>query len=458
VSRGAVRTARPPGEPPRSFSFPEFARHRLANGFEIRIARRPTLPRVEASLLLPAGGDRNPANRPGLASLVAALVDEGSVRRSGTELALAIERLGGTLTTGADWDAASAELALLAPDLEEGIEALAEVARAPVFPAGDVERLQRQTLAEILRRFDRPGVVADESFVASLYPDSPYGFPLRGTAASLEAVNRDQIVAFHLRAYRPAGAHLVLAGDLDPARTLALVEARFGDWVGGEGVPARDLRTPQAGAPEVLVVDLPRAAQTELRIGCIGVPRAHPDRTLLGLLNAVLGGKFISRLNLALRERLGLTYGVSSRWVDRRGAGPFLVATAVATDGAGRATAETLAELRRLGEEPIPEVELAEAKSYLLGVFPYTLQTLGGLVARLGDLALHGLPDDHFAVSLSATAAARADDLLALARRHLSPAAMTVVAVGPAAELAPQLEGFGQVRVLRPLAEASSNS
>ncbi len=433
----------------REFAPPEPRRHRLANGVELLLAPRAGIPRVLMSLLFPAGGERNPLDRPGLAALTGGLLDEGTARRDGEALALALERLGATLTTGADWDTGHADLAAFSRDLESGFDALAEVTLEPSFPPAEVERVRRQTLAEIQRRRDQPGLVADEALAGLLYSGSPYGSLLAGTKESVEALDRETIAGFHARSYVAAGAKLVVGGDFDPDRVLALAEARLGRAMTATAT-APPPAAPAAAARRIVIVDRPDAAQTELRIGKSGVPRTHPDRTRLGLLNALFGGKFTSRLNLNLRERHGYTYGVSSRFVDRRGTGPFVIGAAVANEVAGAATSEVFAELRRLSDAPVEPAELAESRDYLLGVFPYTFQTVGGLMARLTDLAVHGLPNDHWRRSLAEIAATTADELLPLARRHLDPERMVIVAAGPARELAPQLAPLGEVEVRSP--------
>jgi len=439
---------RPP-EPAAATAFrpPPFVRRRADDGLGLVLAPRAGAPLVEVLLLLPAGGSRNPLDRSGLAALTAALVDEGTRQRSGLELATELERLGTTLVAGADWDAARLAVSGLAENLDTALAALAEVARQPSFPAAEVERLRAQTLAEIARRRDHAGRLADRELAATLFAGTPYAELLQGGAEHVAAISRDEIAAFHERHYRPAGGHLVLGGAFDPERAEELVRRHFGDWSGRTAAPPEALPAARSGVT-VRIVDLPRAAQTELRVGHAGVPRTHPDRTRLGVVNALLGGKFTSRLNLNLRERHGFTYGVASRFVDRRAAGPFVVATAVANDVAGAAVAEILAELRRIVDEPVGASELAETRSYLVGVFPYTFQTIAGQVARLADLALHDLPDDHFERALAEISALGVDDVQRLAAAHLRPQACTIVAVGPAAELRRQLGGFGTVEVV----------
>lgn len=446
-----VNRARPPAAVVApAFVPPGFVRRRGDGGLGLVLAPRDGVPLIEATLLLPAGGDRNPPARPGLASLTAALVDEGTRRRSGLELATDLESLGASLTAGADWDAARLSVTVLAEHLEPALTALAEVAREPVFPPAEVERLRAQTLAEIDRRRDHPARLADRELAATLYPGTPFGELLQGTASGVAAIERDDVVRFHAAHYRLASGHLVLGGAVDVRRAEELVRRQFASCDAGVLETSAPAALPARRGVAVRVVDLPHAAQTELRLGHVGVPRTHADRTRLGVLNALFGGKFTSRLTLNLRERHGFTYGVSSRFVDRRSAGPFVIATAVANDVAGAAVGEILGEMRRIRERPVESSELDETRSYLLGVFPYTFQTIAGQVARLADLALHELPDDHFERALAEIAVVGADDLQRLAVEHFRPDDVAIVAVGPAARLVSQLQGYGAIEVLTP--------
>jgi len=421
---------------------------RLANGLELLLLPRPGVPRVEIALALSAGADRNPLENPGLASLTASLVDEGTERRPGPRIAAEVERLGASLTTRADWNSAELAVELLSDDLDSGLELLAELAREPVFPEDEIERLRRLALTELLRRRDRPAVLAEEALARALYRGTPYAELLLGSERSLATLDRPRISEFHATHYRPRGAALVAVGPFDPGATAGRAHELFGDWPAADPPASPRLEPPQGAGRRVIVVDRPKAAQTELRLGHVGIPRDHPDRNLLFLVNAALGGKFTSRINLNLRERHGYTYGASSRFVDRRGPGPFVVSTAVATPVAGAAVREILVELERIRAAPLPEEELEETRNYLLGVFPYTLQTAKGLLGRLEDLAVYGLPSDYYDRTLAELASSRADELLEATRRHVRPDDLVIVAVGPAVELEPQLGSIAPVEVL----------
>ncbi|MEO8277781.1 MAG: pitrilysin family protein [Thermoanaerobaculia bacterium] len=439
---------------------PTFDRLRGAFGLPVFVAPHPGIPLVEIGLLLDAGGERNPLGQPGLASMTAAMLDEGTERHSGPELAAELERRGGALSCHADWNAARIRIQLLAADLEYGLALVGELLTEPAFPQHELDRLRQQTLAELQRRADQPSTVADETFARQLFSGTVFATPLAGNPDALRAMTREQLIDFHRRRYRLAGAALVVAGDFDPGRLAESVDRHlpFGPAKARSAPPESPAGSTAAVAPgglsaaatghRILVVDRPGAEQTEIRVGHLGVPRTHPDRTALGVLNTLLGGKFTSRINLNLRERHGYTYGASSRFVDRRSSGPFVVSAAVTTDATGRAVSEVLGEMRRIRDEPVAESELAATRSYLLGIFAYGLQTVEGLAARLDDIALYDLPLDTPARALAEVARVTTADLQRLAVDHLAPETALIVAVGPAEELRNQLAALGEPEIV----------
>jgi zinc protease len=409
-------------------------------------------PLVELQLLFPAGGRDAPPDRPGLATFVNRLPEEGTESHSALEIASRIEHLGGHLDSGTSWNVASLAIRVLADDLEEGLDLLSEVATRPSFPEEELERSRRNRLTDLLRRHDRPAVTAIDHFSSLVYGGSVYGHPLVGTPEAIRAIRREDVVDFYRTRYRLGGAKLIAAGDVEPNDLAESVGERFG---GIESPPPPEIPEPAIPSPErvrIRVVDRPGSPQTELRVGHAAVSRKHPDWSALNVLNALFGGKFTSRINLVLRERHGLTYGVSSRFVPRLGRGPFLISTAVANEGTGLAVREMLAELERLRQEPVGADELAETKSYLLGLFPYTLQTIDGIAYHLENLVVYDLPDDYYSPEsyVARLEAVDRDEVLRVARAHLHPDRASVVAVGPAAELAPQLEDLGELEIVTP--------
>jgi zinc protease len=448
------RLAPPQAGKIKPFRFPHFLRTRLPNGLAVLAARHSELPLVSMELLLPAGGQCDPEAQSGLASLTAAVLDEGTRRRSAMEIAAAAERLGGYFATGADWDVGFLATGLLAQNRAAALELLADAAFHPTFPTAEVERLQRQRLAEILRRTQDPSALADDRFLRVLYEGTAYAHPLIGEEGSLAALDREALVDFYQQHYGLDGAALIAVGDFDPEELLREAESAFS--TGGPALqpaPPPDIRPPARPGISVHIVDRAGAAQTELRLGHPSVSRSHPDYPSLVVFNGLLGGKFTSRINLNLRERHGYTYGASSRFSGRMGPGPFTVNAAVATESTGPAAREILFELRRIREELVEPEELTETQSYLVGVFPYTMQTIGDLAKRLETLAVFGLPDDYYTRHLERIAGVTREDVLDVACRHVDPERVAIVAVGPAEALEPQLQGLGPVTVWNPQGE-----
>jgi zinc protease len=451
----ALDRSRAPGPgPAAAFRFPAFLHRRLASGLDAYVLEEHRTPLVSLRLLLPWSGADDPTDRPGLASFAAGLLEDGTTTRSSKQIAEEIESLGGSLGSGAGWSSSAVSVRVLSRDLDAGLDLLADVALHPAFAEEEVERQRRERLAEWLRRRDQPAALAEETFAAAVYGDSPYGHTLLGDEASLRAIRCADIVRFWSERRTARGAALLVVGDVDAGRLLAAAEDALAE-LGSQPPP----EAPRLAAPpqrrRVIVVDRPGAAQTELRIGHSGPPRRHPDRTALVLANTILGGKFTSRINLNLRERHGFTYGAHSAFIDRRGPGPFQVWTAVTNRVAGRAAEEILGEIARLRDQPVTAEELGEGTRYLRGVFPYGLQSHGGLLGRIEELASFDLPDDHFQRHLAELETTGADRLARVAREHLHPEDATLVAVGPASELERDLARFGPVEVARAVPAAA---
>ena len=271
-----------------------------------------------------------------------------------------------------------------------------------------------------------------------------------GTPEAVNALERGELVEFYRSQFTPRGSVLILTGDLDPASAKRAIERTFGPWSGSDPVTAEPIRSRAVEETRVIVVDRPDAAQTSLRIGHASIPRTHPDYASLQVLNSLLGGKFTSRINLSLREKLGITYGANSSFSARLGPGPFQVAADVETKGAGLGTEEIISELRRVQDELVDAAELQDTKTYLLGVFPYSLQRIDGLASRLADLGIASLPDDYFDRQLAIVRRVEPESIQTLARQHLQPNHLTIVAVGPGDKLRAQLEGFGRISNLLP--------
>ena len=451
---GALDRSRPPAPGPvRPFHFPGVQRRRLDNGLEVVLAENHAFPLATVDLLLPSGGLSEPEERAGVASLTAALLESGAGARDATALAEAVDELGLSLEMGISWETTLAGFTALTSRLQAGLQVLADMAVRPAFPVHEVERIRDERLAALVQRRADPSSLADELVVHFTFPEGhPFGRRLAGPGATLATLSRADVAAFHDAHYRPDGAWLCVAGDVTLDRVAALAERCFADWAGAP-LPPRAPETPNRFAETTIILaDRPGSVQSEVRVGHVGMERTAPDYFAATVLNAVLGGLFSSRLNLNLRERLGYTYGASSSLAMRRQPGTFTISSAVQSEGTAHAVSEMLRETRELQDDLVPETELADARSYLAGTFPLSLQTTDGLAARLSTLAMYGFPDDYWDSYRERLLAVTAHEVRETARRRLMPDRAAVVVVGDAKQLRPGLEalGVGPVRVIDP--------
>ncbi|MSR36242.1 MAG: insulinase family protein [Gemmatimonadetes bacterium] len=437
--------ARPPAPGAvRPFDFPPVHARTLEGGVGLRVARLPRLPVVSLSLVIPAGEAGLADDRAGHAVLTADALEGGTRRRSGTELAEALEGIGASLHASAGWDATTVSLGCLADRLDEALPLLAEVVLRPAFPEDEVARIREQQLARLRQREMDPGSLASDRTAELMYaPGLPYARPLSGTMDTVGRFDNVEAAALAAEHYRPRGSALVVAGDVEPDEVAALATSVLAGW-DGQALCRRDFAAaPRFAEATVHVIDRPGAVQSEIRVGHPGVAMKDPDYYALGVANSILGGAFTSRLNLNLRERHGFTYGVRSHFAFRRSAGPFVVSTAVGTDVTADAVREILHETRLMAGDGPTEEEVEAARDYIAGIFPLRLETTGQVASRIAELVVYDLPDDHHARYRERIRAVTRADAAEAMRRHVHPGRATVVVVGAADAVAGPLEAIG---------------
>jgi zinc protease len=408
------------------------------------------LPVATVIALVDAGAVCGYRGREGIAQLTASLLLEGTEQNDGVELVERFERLGASVDASADWDGAAVTLTALIEHLEPAVTLLGEVLRSPSFPQREVERLKAERLAELLQLRAEPRGLADEMFTRFLYePGSRYAIPEGGSEHSVELITRDDVLRFYGWRYRPAAVTLIIAGDIGPDDAERLAKNTFGDWSGTAPEPVTTSDKPARRSRALHIVSKPDAAQAELRIGNVGLPRNHPDYYGAMVMNAIRGGLFSSRINLNLRETHGYTYGAFSHFDWRRQAGPFMVSTAVQSESTGPAAREAIREIERIRSEKVSADELSLATSYLDGVFPIRYETTEAIAGALATLVQYALPDEFYDTYRERVRSATADDVLRVARAHLHPEALQLLVVGDLDSVHQPLEAlhFGPVTI-----------
>jgi zinc protease len=458
VAAGAIAVAaqqpdrsKPPAlGPAPELTLPGIQKRSLSNGVGVWLIEQHEVPLVQVNLLVRAGSAEDPAQKPGVASLTAAMLDEGAGSRSSLEIADAIDFLGAELQTSGSFDASSVRLNVPVARLADALPIMADVALRPTFPQPDLDRLRQERLTSLLQARDEPDAIAQMAFARLLYgPAHRYGTGGIGTPAALKGFTADDLRAFHSAYYAPAGATLIVVGDTRMDAVVPLLEQQFGTWTGTPKPRTTVPEAPQRTSREVVIVDKPGAAQSQIRIGWIGVPRSTPDYFTIAVLNTVLGGSFTSRLNQNLRETHGYAYGAGSAFDMRLSAGPFFAAAGVQTDKTAEAVREFFNELTAI-QKPIGADELMKAKNYLTLGFPSDFETTGDLSRRIEELLVYSLPEGYFEQYVPRIQAVTAAAVQKAAATYIQPAKFLVVIVGDAKAIEAPVRALnlGPVRVM----------
>jgi zinc protease len=442
---------------PRPFAFPTIARMTLANGLHLRVISHRSVPVAATVLLVPGGSSSDAPEQAGLASLTADLLDEGSRGQSALEISDRIARLGGDLDVEVSHDATVLSLATLDRYLDDGLALVYEICTSPNLVDPDFQRVRQLRLERLRQLKDHPAALADRAFAQLLYQSHPYAQPGHGTTASLAGLTVEDVRRYHAAMFQPDGATLVVAGNQPTTVLLEKASMAFEGWRADPAVKAlprdRGRLTPPAPSARLAIVPRPGAAQSELRLGHVATSRRTPDYHALVLLNTVLGGQFVSRLNMNLREDKGYTYGVRTGFDLRRGDGPFVLQTSVGTDVTASALGEAFSELRAIRDgRPVTADELALAKSSVALGYPRGFETVQQIARSVAQLALHDLPDSYFADFVPQLEAVTLDEVAAAARRYLDPERMATVIVGDQDKVGDTLSvlGLGPAETVAP--------
>ena len=432
--------ARPAATAPRPYRFPDFERHQLDSGLSVWLVPLPDRELVSVHLLTDAGAAAEEESNAGIAALTAQLLVTGTERLDAAEFAETTERLGIEVSSESSWDSARAGFVALGEHLDAGVSLLAEMIRSPRLDPGEFDRLKAERLNDILQSRADPGRLADESFLRELYAEGvPYRRLSAGSPESVGALAVTDAKAFHATRCVPQAGHLILAGAFEPAAALATIERRLGDWT-GEGKGHRQIEPRTRVDRRIVLVDRPGSVQSELRVGHLGIDR-HDARFFPAMvMAALLGGVFGSRLNLRLREELGYTYGARCSFDPRRAAGPFTASAAVQTEVTADALRELLAQLDRIRDDEPGDVELAEVRDFLVGVFPLRFETTAGIAGALEPLAVYGLPDDYWQTYRERIEAVGIADVHAVARDLVRPDEALILVTGDASQVRRELE------------------
>ncbi|HEX2254781.1 MAG TPA: pitrilysin family protein [Thermoanaerobaculia bacterium] len=400
TAEGVDRSELPtPGESPEP-AFPKMERAEIGNGLDLVVAERHAMPVVNLSLLVDSGYAADQHHAPGTASFAMSVLDEGTAKRDALQISDELRRLGATLFAGADLDTATVSMSTLKSNLDESLALFADVVLSPAFPQNEVERLKAERVAAIQREKVSPVPMALRVLPRLMYgADHAYGTPLTGsgTIEAVQQLGRDDLARFHQTWFKPNNATLVVVGDTTMAEIRPKIEALFRGWQRGD-VPAKNVvpvTLPEAKT--VYLVDRPGSIQSVVLAGLVVPPKSDPRDLALDVANEALGGGFVSRLNMNLREDKGWAYGAGAFMFDARGQRPWIAFAPVQADQTGPSMAEVLKEVREItSSRPVEDAELNRIRTDRVLSLPGSWETSGEVSGAIQEMVRYDLPSDYW--------------------------------------------------------------
>lgn len=447
VPRGAGNVPRKAGG---GVHVPAHERFVLDNGIVLVIVPRRDVPLVAFNAVLRGGALGDQPAKPGVASVLAGLLEKGAGKRGAFAFADAVEGVGGSFSAGASAESISVRGQFLARDQQLMLELLADALLRPRFENEELEALRARHIEMIKAAKD-----ADPSELISLYGRSfmfdghPYGRPVTGSETSLADITQQDVLDYYDASFGADRLTLVFAGDVDSGWLRRMVAKLFGRW---KKAGARAPRLAPAGrvqGRQVLLIDSPGAVQSHFWMGNVGVDRRYPQRAALDLVNTLYGGRFTSIINTELRIKSGLSYGARSGFVRGSVAGEFAIHSFAQTENTARALELTLQTLERLKREGVTAEMLESARAYVLGQYPLNFETAADWAAALGEVELYGLgPEyiDNYGPALREVTLR--DTRQVIDEAFPAADALAIVLIGDAAKIREQVRHYGAITAM----------
>ena len=429
--------------------FPDIERATLSNGMEVYFARRDAVPVISVRVTFDAGYAADPRERLGLQSLMLQLMDEGTTTYDSTALAIEREKYGAQIWGTADLDTTSFGLDAITPNLLGSLNLLADYIRNPAFDENELERVRAQQLTRITSELNSPAQIAQRALMPILYGDQhPYGIPPsgRGKAEMVSTITKNEISDFHRVWLRPDMARVYVVGDTTLGEAVDLLEASFGDWQ-APNTPA-PVKSYAAPIPEtsrkIVLIDRPNSPQSIIMGGHTLDQKGTDDLTVLRATNEVFGGSFLSRINMNLRETKGWSYGVRSLVRAPLDRANFLIYAPVQADRTGDSISELFKDLASYtSTNGVTDEELTRLINGNVRELPGQFETSRDVLGGVTNIVTYGRPDQYYETLAEKYSALTTERLDAAARRAFDINRLTLVVVGDAKVVKPQLDALG---------------
>jgi zinc protease len=438
----------------RALIVPPSSERTLANGLTVIAIERCSVPLVEVRLRVPFGRASLDPPFVANAALLSQTLFSGTTEMSTVDIAAALQTVGGALNAGIDSDRLLISGNGLAGGLDRILEIMAEVLYSASYPEGEVTTERARLIDRIQLAQSQPSHLARVALLRRIYGEHPYGIQTPATA-DLAGLGTPELAALHAARLHPAGAVLVVVGDIDGDATVDLAERALGAW-SGDGGGEQTPPVPALSTGPIVLADRPGSVQSSMRMALPGVGRTHPDHAALQLANLIFGGYFSSRWVENIREDKGYTYGPHSALEHSIAGSALILAAEVATGVTAAALLETWYELGRLSTVAPAENELEQARQYALGSLLLGMSTQAGLAGLASTYAGYGLRLDFLAEHAIRLASVTREQVAAVAADYLAPAKAATVILGDAALIERSLATLAPVDATVALVDATA--
>jgi zinc protease len=413
-----------------AYAAPLAEREILSNNMVLLHAERKALPIVTVVMAVRAGSIVEPSDKAGLAYLTAALLNEGTAKRTSREISEAIEFVGGSLSASAGQDYATISLSVLKKDVDLGFDLLSDMVMNPAFNDDEINRKKKITKNWLVQQNEEPGAVASIAFSKAVFGKHPYARQVQGTVDSLDLISRQDIVDFHNTFFSPNNTIMSVVGDISRDELRSLLEKHLGKWQ-QKTVTAIDLPAVRASDNPTVIKINRDLVQANIIFGHVGISRDNPDYYAVSVMNYILGGGgFVSRLMDNIRDNKGLAYDVHSYFSASKFSGSFRAGLQTKNESANTAIDEVLREMERIRTEPVSDKELQDAKSYLTGSFPLRIDSNSKIAGFALAVEFNDLGLDYVDKYPSLINAVTKEDILRVANKYLDTKNYVLVVVG----------------------------
>ena len=427
---------------------PPHTRHTLENGLTVILMEYKRVPLIHYRAVVRGGSVIDSTGREGVAEMTTALMREGTTTRSASQIARAIDFIGGSLSAAAGLEYCAVQAEVLAKDADVGLDLFSDIILHPTFPQDELERERKQRLATLESMKEDPATVASTVFTATIFGDHPYGRQTVGTRTSVAAVTREHLLEFHQRTFVPNNCVLVIVGDFRSAEMLGKIRRTFGEWNKGTAYTVALPMPRRLTGRKVVLVDKPDATQIQIVAGNIGIDIKHPDAFAVRVANTVLGGGFTSRLMEALRVNRSLTYGVASSFPSNLFGGTCVISTYTKNESLKEMLDAMLGEVRKFRDQGAARDEWKKAQNFLAGSLARGMQTPGALASRLTETEIYAFPSDYIETYIERVRAVSQEDVRRVAREHFPLEDMLIVLVAPAEQVREVAGQYGSLSVM----------